>query len=50
MTSARGAVRGAQGFRQMSSLEGSKTLQNLKEAFAAESLARMRYKYFAQVR
>ena len=40
---------GALGQRQMSSLEGTKTLQNLKEAFAAESLASMRYKYFAQV-
>ena len=33
----------------MSSLEGTKTLQNLKDAFAAESLSRMRYLYFAQV-
>jgi len=37
------------GARQMSSLEGTKTLQNLKEAFAGESLARMRYLFFAQV-
>jgi hypothetical protein len=42
-------VRGAQSFRHMSSLEGTKTLQNLKDAFAAESLSRMRYLYFAQV-
>ena len=33
---------------QMSSLEGTKTLQNLKEAFAAETLARSRYHFFAQ--
>eukprot|EP00802_Teleaulax_amphioxeia_P032110 Tamp_35861.p2 GENE.Tamp_35861~~Tamp_35861.p2 ORF type:complete len:165 (+),score=54.08 Tamp_35861:56-496(+) len=36
------------GARQMSSLEGTKTLQNLREAFAGESLARARYLFFAQ--
>ena len=38
------------GSRAMSSLEGTKTHQNLKEAFAGEALARMRYRFFAQVR
>lgn len=32
----------------MASLKGSKTLQNLKDAFAGESQANRRYLYFAQ--
>lgn len=32
----------------MSALKGSKTEQNLKEAFAGESMANRRYLYFAQ--
>ncbi|MBM3517576.1 MAG: rubrerythrin, partial [Alphaproteobacteria bacterium] len=32
----------------MSSLKGSKTHQNLKDAFAGESQANRRYLYFAQ--
>ena len=32
----------------MSSLKGSKTEQNLKDAFAGESMANRRYLYFAQ--
>ena len=31
----------------MSSLKGSKTEQNLKDAFAGESMANRRYLYFA---
>jgi rubrerythrin len=33
----------------MASLKGSKTFQNLKDAFAGESQANRRYLYFAKV-
>uniref|UniRef100_A0A7S0QMQ8 Ferritin-like diiron domain-containing protein n=1 Tax=Cryptomonas curvata TaxID=233186 RepID=A0A7S0QMQ8_9CRYP len=44
------AVCGVSKFRAMSTSElvGTKTLQNLKDAFAGESMANRRYLYFAQ--
>ena len=43
-------LRRVTGFKEknMSSLKGSKTAQNLKDAFAGESQANRRYLYFAQ--
>jgi rubrerythrin len=39
----------ARGRKDMPELKGSKTHQNLKEAFAGESMANRRYLYFAKV-
>jgi len=36
------------GARNMSSLEGSKTMGNLKDAFAGKCMAKVRYMYMAQ--